>query len=116
MSAARPSRDLPPRTAVAPARDSAQLRERRRHARRHQRLARLDLGLGVLGAIVLLLATPGLAVSALIALLVLALCGLSLVLERRRRARIQASRSRVRAARSPNGQRGQAPDRRRRAR
>jgi hypothetical protein len=43
----------------------------------------VDLGLGLLGAIVLLLATPGLAIAAVVALLVLSLCVLSVVLERR---------------------------------
>jgi hypothetical protein len=64
-----------------------QLHARRRQARRRRRLARLDLGLGVLGALVLLIATPGLAITALVALLVLALCLLSVAVERRRRAR-----------------------------
>jgi uncharacterized protein (DUF58 family) len=51
----------------------------------------MDLGLGLLGAIALLLATPGLAVAALIALLVLVLCALSFLLERRRRVRAERS-------------------------
>jgi hypothetical protein len=52
----------------------------------------LDLGLGVLGAIVLIVATPGLAISGLIALLVLAACALSFILERRRRLRAEQER------------------------
>jgi O-antigen/teichoic acid export membrane protein len=47
----------------------------------------VDVGLGVVGAIVLLLATPGLAMTAVIALAVLALCLLSIVLQRRRHRR-----------------------------
>ena len=66
-----------------PSRDISKLRARRRQARRRRRLARLDLGVGLLAAIVLLLATPGLAIAAVVALLVLALCVLSVVLERR---------------------------------
>jgi hypothetical protein len=80
----------------------AELRARRRLARRRQRVARIDLGLGVLGAIVLLLATPGLAITALIALLVLALCALSVIVERRRRRRAGLARHPARAAR-PDG-------------
>jgi len=67
--------------------DISQLRARRREARRRSRLARLDLGLGVTAAIVLLLASPGLAMTAVIALVLLALCILSVVLERRSRRR-----------------------------
>jgi hypothetical protein len=70
-----------------PPRDMSHLRARRRQARRRQRLLRVDLGLGVLGAIVLLLATPGLAIAAIFALLLLLLCVLSIVIERRIAAR-----------------------------
>jgi hypothetical protein len=56
---------------------------RRRDARRRRHVARVDLGLGVAGAVVLLLATPGLAITALVALIVLMLCLLTLVLGRR---------------------------------
>lgn len=100
MSATRPSSQRPralaelaPATEVAPPRDISRLRARRREARRRRRLARLDLGLGVIGAMVLLVATPGLAITAVIALAVLALCVLSAVLERRR-GRLRAERSR----------------------
>jgi hypothetical protein len=47
----------------------------------------VDLGLGVLGALVLLIATPGLAIAALLAGVVLAGCVASFVIERRRRTR-----------------------------
>jgi hypothetical protein len=89
MSAARSSREPSGGTGYVsqPARNMTQLHARRRQARRRRRLARLDLGLGVLGALVLLIATPGLAITALVALLVLALCLLSVAVERRRRAR-----------------------------
>lgn len=86
MSATRPSS---PQTDVrvedASPRDIARLRARRRAARRRRRLLRVDLGLGVFVAIVLLVATPGLAIAAIMAGLLLALCVLSVVLERRRR-------------------------------
>ena len=62
--------------------DMSLLRERRRRARRRVRLARLDLGLGVTGAIVLLLAAPGLAIAAVVACVLLILCALSLAAER----------------------------------
>ncbi len=89
MSATRPSRASarPPERSAPPLRDMTQLRLRRREARRRRRLFRLDLGLGLLGAIVLLLATPGLAVAALLALGVIVLCIGSLLLERRRSRR-----------------------------
>jgi hypothetical protein len=67
---------------VVDERDMSLLRERRRRARRRVRLARLDLGLGVTGAVVLLLAAPGLAIAAVVACVLLALCALSLAGER----------------------------------
>jgi hypothetical protein len=72
--------------------DMTQLRARRRDARRRRRLARVDLGLGVLVALVVLLVSAGLAIAGLISLVMLALCALSIVLERRRRARAVAGR------------------------
>jgi hypothetical protein len=80
-------------------RDMSHLRARRLQARRRQRLLRVDLGLGVLGAIILLLATPGLAIAAIFALALLLLCVLSIVLERRIAARRLglSTRSRPRA-------------------
>jgi hypothetical protein len=81
---------VPPQRATGtpePPRDMSHLRDRRRQARRRQRLLRVDLGLGVLGAIVLLLATPGLAIAAIFALLLLLLCVVSIVIERRIAAR-----------------------------
>jgi hypothetical protein len=43
------------------------------------------VGLGLVGAAVLVIATPGLAITGLVALIVLALCGLTFALDRRRR-------------------------------
>jgi|GEM_PF-1699622 hypothetical protein len=63
--------------------DMAHLRARRREARRRQRVARIDLGLGFAAALVLLLATPGLAITLLLVLAILAICGISIVRERR---------------------------------
>jgi Flp pilus assembly protein TadB len=88
VSAARPSGEVPRRREMAPPpADIARLRARRRDARRRRRLARVDLGLGVAGALVLLIATPGLAISGLLAGVVLAACVASFVVERRRRKR-----------------------------
>jgi Flp pilus assembly protein TadB len=101
VSATRPSRQTSQRQGSPPqSRDVSQLRARRRQARRRRRLARLDLGLGVLGAIVLIVATPGLAISGLIALIVLAACAVSFILERRRRVRADREREPVRASRA----------------
>jgi predicted membrane metal-binding protein len=63
------------------------LRARRREAHRRRRLLRVDLGLGLLGAVLLLILTPGVAIAALFALVLLAVCILSVVLERRRARR-----------------------------
>lgn len=62
--------------------DMSRLRERRRQARRRRRLARVDMGVGLVGALVLLLATPGLAIAGIVALGILALCALSFMRER----------------------------------
>ena len=69
-------------SAIENGHDMSRLRERRRRARRRRRLARLDAALAVTGAIVVLLATPGLAIAALVALILLAVCLASLVWER----------------------------------
>jgi UDP-N-acetylmuramyl pentapeptide phosphotransferase/UDP-N-acetylglucosamine-1-phosphate transferase len=45
-------------------------------------VARLDVAVGLLLALVLVLATPGLAIAAVIALLVLGICLVSVLLER----------------------------------
>lgn len=58
-------------------------RARRRRAAQRRRLARVDVAIGIVGAGVILLATPGLAIAALIALIVLLVCALSVVVERR---------------------------------
>jgi uncharacterized membrane protein len=100
VSATRPSRQTSQRQGSPPqSRDVAQLRARRRQARRRRRLARLDLGLGVLAAIVLIVGTPGLAISGLIALIVLAACAVSFILERRARVRAEREQEPVRASR-----------------
>lgn len=100
MSTARQPRQEPVQLTRAPA-ELAELRTRRRQARRVQRLARVDVGLGVFGALVLLIASPGLAITGLIALLALAACMISALVQRRihRRAAI-ASRSTPRAGAS----------------
>jgi len=63
--------------------DLPELRVRRREARRRRRLLRVDLGVGLFSGIVLLLATPGLAIAALIAFALIGLCTLSILRERR---------------------------------
>jgi hypothetical protein len=86
MSVARHSRQTPARVAPAPA-DMSALRQRRLLARRRRRLARVDVGVGVAAGLMLLIISPGLAVSGLIALLVLAACAGSLFAQRRMRRR-----------------------------
>jgi UPF0716 family protein affecting phage T7 exclusion len=67
------------------------LHARRRAARRSQRLARVDVGIGVVAALVLIIVSPGLAVTAIVALLVLVGCGTSVLVGRRRRMRAEPS-------------------------
>jgi peptidoglycan/LPS O-acetylase OafA/YrhL len=86
-----------------PSRDMSHVRARRREARLRRRAARLDVGVGLFGAIVLIIVTPGLAVAAIFALLALALCALSVVLERRKRSRVRASPRSRRPGRSAGG-------------
>ena len=69
-------------SAAGQPRDLSRLHARRRQARRRRNLARLDVGLGLASAVVLIFATPGLAITAIVALLVLVVCGLSYLLER----------------------------------
>ncbi|HEY7893173.1 MAG TPA: hypothetical protein VIC05_13280 [Solirubrobacteraceae bacterium] len=76
MSSVRPSR---PSVPVAPDRrystaEISRLRARRRRARRRRRLARIDMALGVALALVVIIASPGLAVTALIAFTLLVFC------------------------------------------
>ncbi len=94
MSAAQPSRRPPdparaarrqPQRHLSPAPDRAgERRARRREEHRRRRLLRVDLGAGVLTGIVLLLATPGLAIAGLVAVALVGLCAASIVRERRR--------------------------------
>lgn len=83
---------------VEPPRERPQLHARRRRSQlsRRRRLARIDVGIGLLVALVLLLATPGLAIAAIAALLVLVACGISFLVQRRgarRSARREAAES-----------------------
>lgn len=101
MSAVQPSK-RPARSAgraAAAPRDASQLRARRREALRRRRLLRVDLGAGLLAALVILVFTPGLAIAALVALLLLAVCATSIVLEHRRRGRAGARRETLSRAR-----------------
>lgn len=88
MSAARPSRPHERQVAGSPApRDMSLLRARRREADRRRRLFRVDLGVGALIALVLLLATPGVAIAAILAGVILLACAVSIAVQRRRRRR-----------------------------
>ncbi len=91
----RPRRAEPDREPRA----EAERRLRRREAseaRRRRGLLRLDVGVGVLAALVLLLATPGVAYAALVALLVLAVCVASVAVEHRRSRRRRPPRRPIR--------------------
>jgi|ERR1700722_13308317 len=105
MSAMRPVSDerrARSRPAVA-GRDRRELRARRDNARRRRGLLRLDIAIGVLLALVLLLATPGIAFAAIIALLVLAGWAVSIAVGRWRshNAVAEVRRARTRMARRP---------------
>jgi Flp pilus assembly protein TadB len=71
-------------SATKPLKDMSYLHARRRQASRRRHLFRVDIGLGLLIAVVALLLAPGVAIVAVGALLVLAICALSILLERRR--------------------------------
>ncbi len=68
--------------AAKPVRDMSDLQARRRLARRRRRLLRVDIGLGLLVAILGLLLASGLAIVAVAALVVLAVCIVSILFER----------------------------------
>jgi Flp pilus assembly protein TadB len=94
MSAAHRSEHppQPPAPARAP-REMSVLHSRRREANRRRRLLRVDVGLGVLAGIVLLLATPGLAIASIFAGILLGACLLTVVRQRgRERKRSQVVR------------------------
>lgn len=65
-----------------PLKDATYLRTRRRQARRQRHLLRVDMGLGVAIALVALLLAPGLAIIGAAALIVLAVCLASILVER----------------------------------
>ncbi len=83
MSATHRSEPSAAPPARAP-RDIAVLQSRRRAANRRRRLLRIDLAVGLLVGIVLLLATPGLAIAAILAGAALAACVVSVFVQRRR--------------------------------
>ena len=60
----------------------SRLHARRHQARRRRYLIRVDIGLGLLIAATALAIAPGLAILAITALLVLAICGVSILLQR----------------------------------
>lgn len=90
MSGARPSvREPRERLERRPNRESAPARRQRRRARSRRQLVRLDVAIGVLAAVILLIISPGLAVTGFIALLLLLAVFASIAIERRRRMRAQ---------------------------
>ena len=93
VSAARMSDQESRRTDAMQGRDMAELRERRRRASNRKRLLRLDLGLGVLAAILLLIISPGLAITGLVAVVLLVGVLASIVIERRRRGSVRERRT-----------------------
>ena len=109
MSAAERSGDTATASSPSgqPPRDVAPLQSRRRDSRRRRHLARVDLGLGLVGAVVLLLATPGLAITGLVALIVLVLCMLTFVLDRRRHSPRDGAPGSGRSGPSPGGSPGE---------
>ncbi len=60
-----------------------------------RRLAMIDLGIALALAVFVLLISPGIAVAGLIALLVLVVCGVSFVVESRRKPRNVRAAGRV---------------------
>jgi len=99
VSDERRSRSRPP----VGGRDRSELRARRENARRRRGLLRLDIAIGVLLALVLLLATPGVAFAAIVALFVLAGWAVSVAVGRWRshKAVAEVRRARARMARRP---------------
>jgi Flp pilus assembly protein TadB len=74
-------------SATRPVNDMSHLHARRREARRRRYLFRVDIGLGLLIGVVALLLAPGVAIVALAALAILAVCGVSILIDRRRSRR-----------------------------
>ena len=69
-------------SASKPLNDMSHLHARRRQAHRRRYLIRVDIGLALMIAVTALLLAPGVAIVAVAALLVLAICGVSILLER----------------------------------
>ncbi len=101
MSATPPADRVRGARAATPgrARGAAELRLRRREALRDRHLLRRDVALGVIVAIVVLLVTPGVAYAAIVALLALLACGVSLAVGRRRARRARSRRAAFRPGR-----------------
>jgi Flp pilus assembly protein TadB len=74
-------------SAIEPLNDMSHLHARRRQARRRRHLFRVDIALGLLIAVVALLLAPGIAIVAVVALAILAGCGVSILIDRRRSRR-----------------------------
>ena len=95
MSRAQPAQRRPSpaetRAQTYAVKDLSQVRARRRAARLRRRLVRLDVAAGLVLAAVVLLASAGVAIAALIGLLLLAACGTSIAVERRVRRRARGA-------------------------
>jgi hypothetical protein len=92
--------DLQPLGTEDEAADTGGAEERRARARRRG-LRRLDVALGVLVGVIWIVVAPGIAIAGIIAVLVLALAGISFLVSRRRRraaSRLPRRRRRRRAA------------------
>jgi Flp pilus assembly protein TadB len=86
--------------------DLTRLHARRRDARQRRTLARVDVAIGVAVALFVLLVSPGLAVTGIVALLALATVGISVVRTHRRRrpgAKRGGRRERTSAPRAASG-------------
>jgi fatty acid desaturase len=75
-------------SATKPLNDMSHLRARRREARRRRHLFRIDICLALLLAVTALLLAPGVAIVAFAALAILAICGMSILIDRRRSHRL----------------------------
>ncbi len=78
----------PPQQPQPRPRDMTEIRARRERSRQRSRIARLDVMIGVAVAVILLIVSPGLAMSGIIALLALLAIGVSIAVPayKRRRA------------------------------
>lgn len=89
----RAGRPAPPAATLPSQAGMEERRARRAASRRRTRLARLDLGIGVGCALFIFIVSPGLAITGVLAIVVLAVCVGSVLLERRRRRHVAEART-----------------------